>query len=223
MMTAGFYRKYSTSFARWDRDTSSWRTSQVCLWEDLDTFSDSWPRQGSMRSGECFPAPDWEGVTGEKESLSWATPAATRQVRNSPDRGPCLPEQSKQWPTPRARTEVSSGRNLQGGKSLKDELAKWPTPSARDWKSGQSNITHNARPLNEAACRYGHPDPPPTGPEFPKPTGRLNSRFVQWLMGFPDLWTSPTEQPDLRHWETQCRHLLQRWLGESYATESGGE
>ena len=134
-------------------------------------------------------------------------------------------EKANSWPTPTA-IDGSGNRSNPGAPfrpSLRTISKQWPTPSARDWKSGQSNITHNARPLNKAACRYGHPDPPQTGPESPKPTGRLNSRFVQWLMGFPDSWTSPTEQPDLKHWETQCRHLLRPWLGESYATELGGE
>jgi hypothetical protein len=74
----------------------------------------------------------------------------------------------------------------------------WPTPQARDWKSGCSNVTDNARPLNEEACRFTRPDPTtltagseclPSGLISPPPSRKLNPRFVEWLMGIPTGWT----------------------------------
>lgn len=47
----------SVCFATYDRNTSSWRRSQGSFVEDSQTFSDRWPRSGSMRSGMCFPPP----------------------------------------------------------------------------------------------------------------------------------------------------------------------
>src|SRR5688572_19824313 len=42
------------SFAIFDPDTLSWRTSQRCLLGGWIEFSETWPRSGSMRNGRCF-------------------------------------------------------------------------------------------------------------------------------------------------------------------------
>ena len=146
------------SFALWDRGGSCWKTSQLSLLEeDCPSSQLTWPRWGSLRSGECFPAPPWVPAIAGSGSLCW------------------------------------------------------PTPTARDWRSGKSNLTSNSRPLSEQAERYGPLTNSQTGEILTQPTG-LNSRFVEWLMGFPDGW-SRTENIDCEPWETQCRHLLRRWRG----------
>ncbi len=42
------------SFARYDPASCSWRTSQHCFFGGLTEFSETWPRAGSMRSGNAF-------------------------------------------------------------------------------------------------------------------------------------------------------------------------
>ncbi len=42
------------SFAKWNPDTCSWRTRQHSLLGGLTEFSETWPKWGSMRSGECL-------------------------------------------------------------------------------------------------------------------------------------------------------------------------
>lgn len=54
---AGSGDRWPESLARFDHATSSWRTSQRCLVEGWGTFSDPWPRWGSMRDGECWELP----------------------------------------------------------------------------------------------------------------------------------------------------------------------
>lgn len=49
----GFGWKWPESYARWDRDSCSWRTRQCSLLEGLDEFSATWRRWGLMRGGEC--------------------------------------------------------------------------------------------------------------------------------------------------------------------------
>lgn len=44
-------------FARLDRVSSSWKTSQLCLSGDLETFSGTWPRRGMMRNGIVYRHP----------------------------------------------------------------------------------------------------------------------------------------------------------------------
>lgn len=42
------------SFASYDLASSSWKTSQRCLIEGWETFSETWPRSGMMRSGIAY-------------------------------------------------------------------------------------------------------------------------------------------------------------------------
>lgn len=45
------------SFARFDPNTSSWKTCQRLLDGGLEEFSGIWPRWGTMRNGVCWEAP----------------------------------------------------------------------------------------------------------------------------------------------------------------------
>jgi hypothetical protein len=40
--------------ASFNRDSLSWKTSQHCLVEGLETFSETWPRSGMMRNGIAY-------------------------------------------------------------------------------------------------------------------------------------------------------------------------
>lgn len=153
------------------------------------------------------------------QTKQWQTPIAT-DATGSPhytDGTLRLTGQVKQWPTATA----SEGGGHYGNGSMKlDGAAKaWPTATARDYRSGKSNITSNSRPLSEVVCRSGPQDPEQTGKASRGNCGRLNSRFVQWLMGFPPGWSFPEELVS-KHWETQCLRLLGQWLGEFLSNAS---
>ena len=45
------------SFARWDQDTLSWRTSQRCLLEGWEMFLEPWPRSGMTVTGTAYLLP----------------------------------------------------------------------------------------------------------------------------------------------------------------------
>lgn len=51
---AGCSLRLSASFAFYDRDSSSWRTSQRCLLGEWATFSGRWPKSGLMLNGMCY-------------------------------------------------------------------------------------------------------------------------------------------------------------------------
>lgn len=79
------------SFAKWDPDTSSWRTHQYSLLGGLESFSETWPRWGMMRGGESFQLPTPSGllalrawITSESESGS---SLPTPQASDNRDRG----------------------------------------------------------------------------------------------------------------------------------------
>jgi hypothetical protein len=68
------------SFAKWDPASCSWRTAQCSLLEDLERFSETWPRWGIMRHGACSELPTSALRTSATESgssQSWPTPVAS--------------------------------------------------------------------------------------------------------------------------------------------------
>lgn len=69
------------SLARFDLDSSSWKTRQCSLLEGLDRFSETWPRWGMMRSGECFLRAPLARHTHEKGCSCWPTPTKSMSTR----------------------------------------------------------------------------------------------------------------------------------------------
>jgi hypothetical protein len=69
--------KWHASFAKYDPNTSLWRTAQCSLLGGLDEFSETWPQWGLMRNGECWEQMQLGLVTIEKEFGYWPTPTAT--------------------------------------------------------------------------------------------------------------------------------------------------
>lgn len=111
-------------FARWDRDSSLWRTRQCSLVEGLDVFSETWPKWGMMRGGACseqsMPAPR----TSENESGLWLTPRATESGENPDTFVKRMGD----------RTDRCAGSLSAQVKNPKT----WPTPAARDCKGANS-------------------------------------------------------------------------------------
>lgn len=82
--------------AKYDRASSSWRTSQLCLVGDLSEFSETWPRSGLMRSGIAYQRPTLVPGNFGTEFGLWPTPNATafKGGRLSPRRGVANPERN---------------------------------------------------------------------------------------------------------------------------------
>lgn len=86
---AGSGQRWCGSFARYDRDTSTWKTPQCSLLEGLDEFSETWPRRGSMRSGVSYLRPTPALPICASASGLWPTP-------------------ERRWPTPVASMSKGS-------------------------------------------------------------------------------------------------------------------
>jgi len=69
-----FGEKWQGSFTKYSPDSCSWKTHQCSFLEDLDEFSETWPRWGSMRTGECYQLPMLEQNINETEYGLWPTP-----------------------------------------------------------------------------------------------------------------------------------------------------
>lgn len=165
------------SFARWDRDSSSWRTSQRCFDGEWETYSGRFPTSGTMRNGIACPRDPWERPTVATASSSWPTPTATDATMRGERAG--IPESVLSSPTP------VSGHNV----SLQHAERIWATPTA--------NVAKNITPGINYAVRLakGHLDGQVAQVEGEG--GNLNPTWVEWLMGFPLGHTAlePSETP----------------------------
>jgi len=189
------------SFARFDPDSRLWRTPQLSLLGGLESFSETWPRSGTMRNGACWERPMLVPLTSANASGSshgmLPTPTATnaKQGLNSTAGGssagrPLLPMAAVMWPTPRACDGAKNARTLDGARreaerkggpqDLGTAVKLWPTPTANDAKNSTlppSQITRDGIPGE--LLRSGTP-----------PGGQLNPEWVEWLMGWPIDWTA---------------------------------
>lgn len=86
--------KCTESLAKYDRDTSSWKTHQTSWLEGLNKYSERFPSWGIIYHGELFPLETPARLTYEKDGGVWATPTRnmaknsvteSQLKRNSPD------------------------------------------------------------------------------------------------------------------------------------------
>ena len=200
----GFGLSSPESFARLDQDGSWLKMSQGYSQLTLDgvseQFCETWPRLGTMRSGECFPLPTPARPIGGNESGSRLTGKESHHV-----------------PTPTAQDGISRKStssevlNFDTNKSVSLDrwVGMWPTPNSLDWKdTGDPSLANiaareSARPTPRTRHLCGG-----TGShELLKKRkedgtiseserlamsggGQLNPLWVEWLMGWPIGWTA---------------------------------
>lgn len=84
------------SLARFDPATQSWKTSQLTFLSGSETFSETWPASGMMRSGQCFRRASWVPHIHASACSSLPTPNATafKGGRLSPRKGVRNPEKN---------------------------------------------------------------------------------------------------------------------------------
>ncbi|KKN81414.1 hypothetical protein LCGC14_0320270 [marine sediment metagenome] len=169
------------SFAYFDPDTCSLKTSQLSLTGDSTVYSETWPLAGTMQSGRCFERPTLERPISGVESLFLPTPRANEaggwQRDKSGTLRPTLDGVARgMWPTP-TRSDGDRGPTMyqKGNPSLGAAVKMWPTPVRRD----QRTFKGAKRGANSIGSE---PLPIVAG-------GTLNPTWVEWLMGFQSGWT----------------------------------
>jgi hypothetical protein len=143
-LTRGIFGRSSReSFAYFDPDTYSWKTSQATFLSDLETFSETWPDSGSMRSGRVFARQTSELPTCEKGSSSWLTPHGMHGTDHTgkTGRGGEFAKQSTNWPTARREDGESAGNHPGAVHSLTGATRGWATPNAHDGRRPGSDAT----------------------------------------------------------------------------------
>lgn len=202
------------SLAKFDPDTSSWKTAQRSLLEDWAEFSETWPRWGLMRNGECWGRPTLAPLTSESGSGLWPTPQAMLATsdlnfRCSGD-GRDKPNKlgwavaNVVWPTPTVCGNYNrKGASATSGDGLATTVAQrtYPTATATAYKGWSPN--HNRADTDDRldytvereSFRPGQQTPPM----------RLNPDWVEWLMGWPIGHTDlkPLAMDKYREWQQQ--------------------
>ena len=203
----GYGERWRASFAKFDRDTCSWRTAQCSLLGDSDESSVIWPRSGMTVGGLAYPLPTVGRRTSGTGYGFWQTPVADdcvdRKMGKFNSRGePKLSAQVKMVQTPRASDADKGGR----GELLHYVKTGSPrgiqTPRANDAeKRGAIDATNPRNGLAgfvrliptqsatdwKCSSRDGQRRGQLTDPAMGviPPGGLLNPEWVEWLQGWP--------------------------------------
>jgi hypothetical protein len=83
------------SLASYDPATCSWRTSQTCLFGGWEEYSATFPRSGTMRSGQLYQRALWvphihESACSSLPTLTVVSAEHPGRIRIKPDQQDCL-------------------------------------------------------------------------------------------------------------------------------------
>jgi hypothetical protein len=215
------------SFANWNPVTSSWKTSQHSLLEDLTTFSERWPIAGTMQNGRVFARSTWAPRTSETDCSLLPTPRAIYGEHPGMLDPRHLTGAVHLWPTPSAADGTGgpgeSEKRL-GGLNLRTAVRLWKTPTAEDCQDRAFARNNRGEPKLSAQVKmYPTPTSSSGGSNATSPAvterghgtnlaaaigGALNPTWVEWLMGFPLGWTV------LEHWVTRSSRKSRKSSGE---------
>jgi hypothetical protein len=176
----GSGRKWLGLLARFDLDSRSWRTPQCSLLGDSDEFLETWPRWGSMRTGECWERQTSALRTSGTVSGLWPTPTATDFKSES------MSAELVQ------RREQASNKGVRLTEFLHRKMM--PTPTAGN--------DHSGGRLDE----WGGSTNPFRGTEIGHL--RLNPSWVEELMGWTTGWTDLKPLAMARFHEWQQQHSI---------------
>ncbi len=198
------------SFGNFDPATSSWRTSQRCLVEGWQQYSETWPRSGMTRNGIAYRLPTLARLTGETESGLWPTTDSgvfglTVDLEKNEARRRRIMAQGINGNGFGIPLAVSKGKSASRPGltpldiAVRPEMAKhaerakarrqnWPTPASRDHRHPNAKSY-----LERGGGSKGEQLPNAFG-------GALNPTWVEWLMGYPLGWTvlEPSAMPSSR-------------------------
>lgn len=193
-------RRSPVPFARYDRESSSWRTCLPSLeLESLPEPAVTWPRAGISSGGLCWELTRSAHPTAGAGASSWLLPTPTASDRFGPgahgDGGADLRTTISLLPTPQAHdgrpsspvlpsADLAARRIAEGRSNLEDSVALLPTPTARDYK-GQNQRRDTSCLPGALQCLPGAV----TGASTPPPSDG-GSAFSDGLLLFPE-WPDP--------------------------------
>ncbi len=100
-------------FAFYDRNSSSWKTPQSCLFAELEEFLERFTKAGLMLNGRLYPRVPLERRTFDDGRSLFATPTVADN-----------------------RTNWSTLKRTKNGRSLAQDVGGVPTPEFVEWLMG---------------------------------------------------------------------------------------
>lgn len=193
------------SFASFDRDSFSWKTSQPSGEEGSTLFSAVWPRAGSMLSGIAFQRRPLAPLTDATAS-SWLLAGGPEQMWPTPDAGAFnVGEDLETWAKRREGMKAKGYNGNGGGIPLGIAVRLFPTPTVADSRgTARASTTTGKSHAGTTLTDHVRMFPTPTATDYKTasshgqrrgtlsgrfPGGLLNPTWVEWLMDFPPLWT----------------------------------
>jgi hypothetical protein len=183
--------------AKYDPDTSLWKTPQCSLLGEEQESLEILPKWGMTVDGLLWELQTLEPTTSETECGLWASPnardwkdsGASQGNRKSPNLGTQV-----HWPTP-------TMQGLNGGSNSRNAAkarGNWPTPRTKGMcgGSGSWDLLNKNTTVEEARLMGAGNG------------GKLNPTWVEWLMGWPLGWT------DLKPLVTDKSHCVPQKLGD---------
>ena len=151
---------FTASSRKSNRAGSLQKTSQPFALEDWIKFSGRSLRSGMMRNGIVYPLQPLAHLTAGTESGYWPTPRTRGLIGGSGSKAIM-------------QSIVDKGILSSSEASAMSGLRLFPTPTSRDYKglSGKGRQERKGNPADTLPNAIG---------------GKLNPRWVEWLMGFSD-------------------------------------
>jgi len=152
--------------ANFDPSTQSWKMFEATLLSDFPPFLGIWPASGMTRNGALYQLPPLVLHIEETESLLWPTPRVTGSGED-------------------ISTIQERFQNGQIYKSrLEEAVALWPTPTYGKLAGGSGAFRQIQKKYEDKLITLEEKRSMQAGNG-----GRLNTMWVEWLMGFPLGWT----------------------------------
>ena len=170
--------KWPGSWGKYDPNTSLWKTPQYSLLGDLELFSETWPRWGTMRDGEFWGRDTLEPHIKETGSGLLPTPDTSNRDNKRATFDRNAPSQSGRSLATFARTYPCKEKML------------WPTPTRDDSNGPVHHKKDNQIQMLRRDKRL-------------EAGGQLNPTWVEWLMGWPLEWTAlePLAMDKYQQWQ----------------------
>ncbi len=139
----------SGSFARFDRDSHSWRTSQLSLFTSTsEQFLATYPKRGSMRGGKLYRQKASALRTDDRDYSLWPTPTASDCLRTKLKSAAFLKQKERNAASGHG-AGVSSG-SLTGAVVIACDYC--PAPEFHEWMMGIPRGWTDLKPLE--ICRF---------------------------------------------------------------------
>ena len=118
-----YFTNSSESYAWYDQNSLSWKTWQRSLITDWTSFSESFPKQGTMQNGQLYLQVHWEPPTSVQDGGALPTPTAS-----DVEGGVAKDVQYKNGHFFRENKQ-----GVRWGVKLRDALHSLPTPTTMDY------------------------------------------------------------------------------------------